>query len=177
MKGYHALPASSPVSRECLSWAPLPSSLLLTPNKHLLAYQHLLPSRHKLAAGVTPAPNPSWLHVLQYYSVSLPAVSLAGPGRANFLPSSIKGTTSQGLTCTLTPGIVISGVSCFWWCQCSFNGKNNWRHQIYKMAPIRMGNIDSRAHYFLTSHDYEHWPLHTDEFQSLWVIIYFLLCL
>lgn len=24
--------------------------------------------------------------------------------------------------------------------------------------------------YLFTSHDYKHWPLHIDEFQSLWVI-------
>lgn len=38
---------------------------------------------------------------------------------------------------------------------------------------IRIGHVDSRAHDFFTSRDYEHWSLHPDEFQSLWVIIYF----
>lgn len=129
-------------------WPPtntsLPISISCLPDTSLQrGYQlHLIPPG-SMCSNLTLFPPEKLLE----RSRMLPTVSLTGAGRANFLPPSIKHrTTSQGLVCTLISGTVISGDSCFSWCQSSFNGKNNLRHQIYKMAPIRMGNLDSRAH-------------------------------
>lgn len=101
----------------------LPISISCLPDTNLQRGYHLplIPSGPMCSNPTLFSPE-NWLE----RPCMLSTVSLAGAGRANFLPPSMKHrTTSQGLVCTLISGTVISGVSCFWWCQCSFNGKNN----------------------------------------------------
>lgn len=107
-------------------WPPtntsLPISISCLPDTSLQRGYHL-----RLISPGSTCSNPTLFppEGLLERACMLSTVSLAGAGRANFLPPSIKHrTTSQGLVCTLTSGTVISGVSCFWWCQCSCNGKN-----------------------------------------------------